>query len=52
MHVFKNKKGFIGMYSDVIKGLVIGLIVGIILMIVLLMMNILPFLSNMVCKCG
>lgn len=49
MDMIKNKKGFIGMWGDVIKGFVVGLLVGIIGMIVLLWINVVPPLTSMIC---
>ncbi len=53
MHrIFKDKKGFIGMWADVFKGFIIGLILGIILTAVLIGLKIIPAISNMLCSCG
>jgi len=48
--MFKNKKAFVGMWSDVFKGFFVGLIIGIILML-LVFFEIIPVYD--LCKfCG
>ena len=42
MKLFENKKAFVGMWSDVFKGLAVGLILGIIIML-LFVYNVIPF---------
>ena len=42
MKLFNNKKAFVGLWSDVFKGILAGLIIGIIIML-LLLKKVIPF---------
>ena len=46
-----DKKGFIGMYSDVIKGFVAGLVITLIAVAVILMLKLVPAINSMLCGC-
>ena len=49
MKMIKNKKGFVGLWTDVFKGFGVGLVIGIILAF-LLFYNVIPLNINF-CGC-